>query len=85
MNLLKLVTSSLTVKLKVALDGNEPEAIDVDTHEYDPVDDELGFLLGSYFRAWVLNVIIVILIAKTMQEFLSSWIGHVKIRSFDSL
>lgn len=51
MNLLKLVTCSLTVKLKVALDGNEPEAIDVDADKYDPVDDELGFLLRSYFCA----------------------------------
>lgn len=51
MNLLKLVTSSLTVELKVALDGNEPETIDMDANEDDPVDDELGFLLRSYFRA----------------------------------
>jgi hypothetical protein len=51
MLLLQLVAGSLTIQLEVTLDWNEPEAIDMDTNEDSPVDDELRFLLRSYLCA----------------------------------
>lgn len=70
--LLLLVASCLTIKQVITLDWNKPEAVEVGKEKHKPMGDEFGFLLRSNLCSRVFDIIIIVLITKTAQKFLSS-------------
>lgn len=71
------IASSRTIELHVTLDRYEPEAVPMKEDKEEPVDDELRLLLRSYRDSGVFDIIVVVILVETTQEFLSSVWGHV--------
>jgi hypothetical protein len=53
------IASCLTIKREVSFYWNEPEAVYVRKDQYQPVDEELGFLLTCDLSSAILNVIVI--------------------------